>query len=419
MSKNKTIALLDLLKKDLIIPSYQRPYEWDRSNVYVLLDDIYSNYKKGININLGTVILNKKDSYYEIVDGQQRLITLSLLTKILDETINIKLLDEKIFCFSNTENKIINNFKSIKEFMNRLINLEGLNINKFDNYIKKSILFYVLETKDSNEAFQLFDGRNSKYKDLTPVDLLKAYHLGALPKNYSKENKKRILKDWNKNIKKSFSIDFSCNKVEYLYNNVLFNIYNWSLNKDIRPFSKSDIYLYKGFVENDKYAYVKYYKNNNSYQINKPFKAGEDFFNMTSIYIKKFNSLINNKNLKVKTNLQSNEYDYNLRFINYLYYDALFIFYDKFGDKIQGYYKDAIEEFIYKYSLILRVKNKMVNLQSLNYYVLNSKYNFFFECNNALKVEELLRLELDNIGNRPNKNEKLGEMRSKLWKELV
>ena len=419
MSKSKELGLLELLNQNLIIPSYQRPYEWEKSNVYILLDDIYSNYEKGDNINLGTIILNKKDINYEIVDGQQRLVTLSLLIKILDEKINIKLLDEKIFCFSNTENKIIQNYKAIREFMNRLINLEQLDINKFKNYIMKSILFYVLETKNSDEAFQLFDGRNSKYKDLTPVDLLKAYHLGALPKNYSKDKKGKLLKEWNQNIKKSFSIDSSCNKVEYLYNNVLFNIYNWSLNKDIRVFTKNDIYLYKGFVENEKYSYVKYYKNNNLYQINKPFKAGEDFFHMTNKYIKKFDLLIENKNLKEKTNLLLDEYDFNLRFINYLYYDALFAFYDKFGENIKGYYKDAIEDYIYKYSLILRVKNKLVNVKSLNYYVLNSKYNFFFECNNALKVEELIKLELDNIGNRPNKNEKLGEMRSKLWKELV
>ena len=79
--------------------------------------------------------------------------------------------------------------------------IENLNIKAFNEYIKKSINFYILETKDSDEAFQLFDGRNSKYKDLTPIDLLKAYHLGALSKNYSREKKKKILKQWNLNIK--------------------------------------------------------------------------------------------------------------------------------------------------------------------------------------------------------------------------
>ena len=83
MSMNKSIKLFNLLKKNLIIPSYQRPYEWDKSNVYILLDDIYSSYKKNDEINLGAIILNKNNNDFEIVDGQQRLITLSLLLKAL------------------------------------------------------------------------------------------------------------------------------------------------------------------------------------------------------------------------------------------------------------------------------------------------------------------------------------------------
>lgn len=419
MSQSNTVLLNVLLNKNLKIPSYQRPYEWDKSNVYILLDDIYISYKKKKNINLGTIILNKGNNYYDIVDGQQRLITLSLLLKVLDNSIDIKLLNEKIFCFSNTENKIINNYNAIKLFIDKLEKIENLNTKIFNEYIKKSINFYILETKDSDEAFQLFDGRNSKYKDLTPIDLLKAYHLGALPKNYPIDKKKKILTRWNTNIKSSFDIDNSTNKVEYLYNNILFNIYNWSLNKDTRPFTKKDIYLYKGFKKNDKYTYVKYYKRNNLYQINKPFKSGEDFFYMTNKYIKKFDNIIKDNNLQIKANITSHEYNNNLRFINYLYYGALFSFYDRFGENIPIFYKATIEEFIYKYSLLLRIKNKLISFQSLNYYVLNTKYNFFFECNNALKVDELLKLELENIGNRPKKDEKLGEMRNKLWKELM
>ena len=67
---------------------------------------------------------------------------------------------------------------------------------------------------------------------------------------------------------------------------------------------------------------------------------------------------------------------------------------------------------------MLRVKNELVNENSVNYYILNTKCNFFFECNNALSIDELLKLELEDIPNRPNKSGKLEEMRSKLWKEL-
>ena len=421
MNKNGTISLSKLLDKELIIPSYQRPYEWNNSNVYILLDDIYINYKTKKNrdnksINLGSIILNKNgDCKYEIVDGQQRLITLSLLLKAIKPDYYIRLLDEEILCISNTETRLINNYNSITEFLNRLVKYEGLIIKDFLNYIKNDIKFYVLNAKNSNEAFQLFDGRNSKYKDLTPVDLLKAYHLGA--QKYSDDQKRKVLVEWNRNITNSFEIDNSCNKIEYLYNNILFNIYNWSLNKDIRPFTKKDIYLYKGFKEKDKYSYVKYYKNNNIFQINKPFKSGNDFFTMTSKFIKDFDIIIKNYNLKDKINF-INYYGENFKYINYLYYGALFAFNDRFGNNVESFYKDAIEKFIYKYSMIIRVQRQLINLSIINRYVLTTKNNFFFECNNALRVDELLNLELEPLGNKPNSGEILGDMRGKLWKEL-
>lgn len=406
-------------KMNLKIPSYQRPYEWNKSNVYVLLNDIYINYKNNKDINLGVIILNKNNDNLEIVDGQQRLITLSLLLKALDSNYNTKLLDSEIFCLSITEERIIKNFKAINIFIERLINFENVVRQNFFEYLKNSITFYVLETQDTNEAFQLFDGRNSKYKELTPVDLLKAYHLGALPKDFPKEDKKEMLKKWNNNIKSEFKIDSTTNKIEYLYCNILFNIYNWSLNKDIRKFSKNDIYLYKGFKESDEYTYVKYYTNiSNSgikFQINKPFEAGKDFFDMTDYYIEKLDNLINEKKC-----LYKNENSYNLKFINYIYYGALLFFYDKFGEQVPFFYKNAIDDYIYKYSILHRVKNKQVNFMTINSYVLKSRYNFFFECNNALGVDELLKLETDQIGNNgPNIDEKLGEMRNDLWNELM
>ena len=423
MSESKTVSLWNLLDRDLIIPSYQRPYEWNKSNVYILLDDIYNSYIANKDINLGSIILYKNSNgSFEIVDGQQRLITLSLVCKSISSIQKeIKLLDQKLLCISDTERRIIDNYKSIKDFLDRLEKYEGININSFGKYLKGKVFFYVLVSKDSNEAFQLFDGRNSKFKDLTPVDLLKAYHLGVLPKNISKTEKKHILEEWNININDNFDIDNSCNKIEFLYNNVLFNIYNWSLNKDIRNINKNDIYLYKGYCNNsdsENYSYVQYYKNNTMFQINKPFKAGKDFFTMTNEYIKKLDYIINTYNLYYKIGFNTNLYNYNLRFINILYYDCLLAFFDKFGNNIKSFYIDAIVDFVYKYSLLLRIKKEQVNKLILNNYVLRTKYNFFYECNNALKVEELLKLELEDIGNEPNKDKNLGEMRYSLWKKL-
>lgn len=91
----------------LDIPQYQRAYSWDIKHVKDLLKDIDSLYDslsvEAVSTSdnfhyLGTVVLREKEeisvgdsnfSRYDIVDGQQRLLTISLLVS----TINSKLED--------------------------------------------------------------------------------------------------------------------------------------------------------------------------------------------------------------------------------------------------------------------------------------------------------------------------------------
>ena len=79
------VSVKELLSKNITIPDYQRPYKWTRRNVIELLDDIQkaiadSQKKNNFKYRVGTVILFKNtEGQYEVVDGQQRLITLSLI----------------------------------------------------------------------------------------------------------------------------------------------------------------------------------------------------------------------------------------------------------------------------------------------------------------------------------------------------
>ena len=57
-----------------VIPKYQREYKWSEEKVITLIDDINNRDKF-----LGNIILDKKDSCYEIVDGQQRITTVYLI----------------------------------------------------------------------------------------------------------------------------------------------------------------------------------------------------------------------------------------------------------------------------------------------------------------------------------------------------
>lgn len=86
------------------IPEYQRTYDWSKENIHRLMTDIFTGFERlshGTGANtftfLGTLILVKdkkqevkfKGSSYSIVDGQQRLTTLTLLACVLIERLRI------------------------------------------------------------------------------------------------------------------------------------------------------------------------------------------------------------------------------------------------------------------------------------------------------------------------------------------
>lgn len=87
---NCTRAVLDL-NRDVTsyrIPFYQRRYAWTEENCEILLDDILARLQDPCKTGhyLGIVTLcETAPGEYDVVDGQQRLTTLSLIFKILSE----------------------------------------------------------------------------------------------------------------------------------------------------------------------------------------------------------------------------------------------------------------------------------------------------------------------------------------------
>ncbi|MBR1375130.1 MAG: DUF262 domain-containing protein [Cardiobacteriaceae bacterium] len=79
----------------LQVPIFQRSYVWKKEHWEKLFDDLLSAYKTDTAPFLGSIILKRSDgnaNYCNIIDGQQRLTSLSLLLKaivdVLDEKIN-------------------------------------------------------------------------------------------------------------------------------------------------------------------------------------------------------------------------------------------------------------------------------------------------------------------------------------------
>ncbi len=66
------------------IPNYQRDYSWGIENIDDLLDDIIESIETSTNHYIGTFILAKTNGaqQYNVVDGQQRLTSLTMIMSI-------------------------------------------------------------------------------------------------------------------------------------------------------------------------------------------------------------------------------------------------------------------------------------------------------------------------------------------------
>lgn len=182
--KAQIISVQQLMNENLVIPNYQRPYKWSTRNIENLLADITQSivdahkYGDSFRYRIGTIILHRDDKgQLNIVDGQQRVISLVLLNKYLVANFTNEILKIK---FSNkvSQNNIHRNYAFIKDWFSLKDDKEEY-INAFSD-----ILEVVVITVDNiSEAFQLFDSQNSRGKALDPHDLLKAYNLREMQNN--------------------------------------------------------------------------------------------------------------------------------------------------------------------------------------------------------------------------------------------
>lgn len=79
-----TPRLVDELKGEFFVPDYQRGYRWGDGEVLRLLDDIQAAGK--VNYYLQPIVVKPMDDgRYELVDGQQRLTTLYLILRSLQQ----------------------------------------------------------------------------------------------------------------------------------------------------------------------------------------------------------------------------------------------------------------------------------------------------------------------------------------------
>ncbi|MBR0158217.1 MAG: DUF262 domain-containing protein [Clostridia bacterium] len=76
------------------VPIYQRNFAWGKDEISALVQDIYDAFRKDSEsiYYIGTLVsFNKGDNVYEIIDGQQRLTTLTLIHSVFEITMSNKL----------------------------------------------------------------------------------------------------------------------------------------------------------------------------------------------------------------------------------------------------------------------------------------------------------------------------------------
>ena len=242
MPRKRIASVSELLSMEqLRIPDYQRPYKWTTSNVSQLLGDVMT-FRHKPSYRLGTVVLHDDGEYLNIVDGQQRTISLLLTLKALDatypKTISSLKLDRPlrhlsrtmIFASNISQSNIRNNY------------LEIIRTVKRPDFDKQLIEFLfnrcevvIFELKDVAEAFQFFDSQNARGRDLEPHDLLKAYHLREF------EDDEQIKAD---TVARWENTDGE--KLASFFGTYLYRMRNWTKGRSARYFEKEDTHLFKG-----------------------------------------------------------------------------------------------------------------------------------------------------------------------------
>jgi len=224
------------------IPDYQRPYSWDKENISDLIDDLTTAFKVNNDDNYfcGSVVLvkNKEDNRYDIIDGQQRITTFTIIACVFRELfgenldkkslkyISNSIQDEyeedkrklkfltneeyqidfeetvlKGIKFENTKhiektfysNRYLQNAHFVREFLLEKINNESIDIKSFVLWFYENVVLTVITCPSQDSAIQIFNVLNDRGMPLSSIDILKS---SLMQKLLSKEDRNAFKTKW-------------------------------------------------------------------------------------------------------------------------------------------------------------------------------------------------------------------------------
>ena len=361
-------SINELLNMELDIPDYQRPYKWTIQNITDLLGDITNSitdaerYRTGFKYRIGTIIIhNTNNGVADVVDGQQRIISLTLIKQCIEPGFTSSIL-EKDFANKVTQINIHNNYNFIREWFSLKSDETKASFRKAFSEILEVV---VISVDKVEEAFQLFDSQNTRGKELDPHDLLKANHLREM-KKYPYEMEHAVTKWEAKNT----------TQIRDLFDLYLFPIWNWSRGIKSRPFTAKEIDTYKGIGEASTYSYARRASKAMPYfQITEPFIAGNDFFEMVEHYMDLLqdvkSEISNNRSFAdIKEVLQRKSGSAGFGYTKNLFYCALLCYYDKFHN-----FDEMAVKKLFTWAFMIRVDMENLGFDSINKYAIGDETN--------------------------------------------
>ena len=233
------IRVGDLLEQDLRIPPYQRPYSWTPATALQLLDDITDTHMDPVlgsgSYVLGAVILHAHSDQtatsvrrhqLDVVDGQQRLLTLGMILTILESG-----------HAAAVPGKHDNPVSRVRNELHRRIGTASSDARRdLAEFIRNQCHLVQIVTDDVDEAFRVFDSQNYRGKPLAPHDLLKAHHLREM-RGESAALKAAVVETWE---------SAGDAALDRLFSIFLYRIARWSRGESSPGFTAQDIGMFKG-----------------------------------------------------------------------------------------------------------------------------------------------------------------------------
>ncbi len=239
---DKTLKeLLDTQK--YTIDYFQREFRWERKHIEQLITDLEASFFNNYNSNhereevelynsyyLGPIVISNKNDNFSIIDGQQRLTSLTLLLiyihnlqksisnpepieqlirsrKFGKHSYNLNI-EERVECLNELFDKgefdangkdesvknLVRRYEDIKELFSD--DLKGDALPFFIDWLKEKVVFVKIVAYSDENAYTIFETMNDRGLNLTPTEMLKGYLLSKIPN----EKKPSLNNLWRKKI---------------------------------------------------------------------------------------------------------------------------------------------------------------------------------------------------------------------------